>query len=282
MAGMSTLLLGLTKGPAWGWSSPFVDLLIVVGLLMLGLFIVHEMRTRFPLVDLSLFRNREFSTAQMAGLFATLSLASLTFLLPFYWQGLRGYSAQTAGLLMLPVPLTLMVIAPVSGKVSDLFGSRGIATSGLLVIMAGLSMISRVTETTSVEQVMLRLMVFAAGFGMFIAPNNNSVMSSVPAAKRGVAGGLLGMFRYLGQAAGVTFAGTMFALVVADSGGNGVHILTSLAASGSSVPDATALNHSRIAFMKGMSGVALTGVFFAGVAAVLSLFRGKGTLSPNS
>jgi EmrB/QacA subfamily drug resistance transporter len=282
IGGMSTLLLGLTKGPVWGWSSPFVDLLIAAGLLMVGVFITHEMRTRFPLVDLSLFRNREFAAAQMAGLFATLSLASLTFLLPFYWQGLRGYSAQTAGLLMLPVPLTLMVIAPLSGKVSDLLGSRGIATSGLLVIMAGLFMISRVTETTSVEQVILRLMVFAAGFGMFIAPNNNSVMSSVPADKRGVAGGLLGMFRYLGQTAGIAFAGTMFAVVVADSGGDGVHILSSLAASGGSGTDATAFDHSRIVFMKGMSGVALTAVSFAGVAAALSMLRGKGTPNPNS
>lgn len=281
IGGLSTLLLGLTKGPAWGWSSPLVDFLMAAGLLMLGVFIAHEMKTRFPLVDLSLFRNREFAAAQMAGLFATLSLASLTFLLPFYWQGLRGYSAQTAGLLMLPVPLTLMVIAPLSGKVSDLFGSRGIATSGLLIIMAGLFMISRVTETTSVEQVILRLMVFAAGFGMFIAPNNNSVMSSVPADKRGVAGGLLGMFRYLGQTAGVAFAGTIFALVVADSGGDGVHLLSSLVARGSSAPDATTLVSSRIAFMKGMSGVALTAGFFAGIAAALSLLRGKGTPDPS-
>ncbi len=282
MVGMSTLLLGLTKGPAWGWSSPYVDLLIAAGLLILAMFLVHEMRTRFPLVDLSLFRNREFAAAQMAGLFTTLSLASLTFLLPFFWQGLRGYSAQTAGLLMLPVPLTLMVIAPLSGKVSDMFGSRGIATSGLLVVMAGLFMISRVTEATSVEQVVLRLMVFAAGFGMFIAPNNNSIMSSVPAANRGVAGGLLGMFRYLGQTAGIAFAGTMFALVVADSGVDGVHLLSSLAAGGSSAPDAAAFDRSRAAFMAGMSGVALTAVLFAGVAACLSLLRGPGGSSSSS
>ncbi len=253
-----------------------VNLLIVAGLLMLGGFIAHGVRTRFPLVDLSLFRIREFAAAQMAGLFATLSLASLTFLLPFYWQGLRGYSAQKAGLLMLPVPLTLMVVAPLSGKVPDLLGSRGIATSGLLIIMAGLFMISRVTETTSVEQVLLRLMVFAAGFGMFIAPNNNSVMSSVPAAHRGVAGGLLGMFRYLGQTGGIAFAGTLFALVVADSGVDGVHLLSSLAAGGSSAPDAAALDRSRMAFMNGMSGMALTAVSFAGVAAILSLLRGPG------
>ena len=126
---MSALLLGLIKGPSWGWFSFSVDLLILGGLGILSLFIVHELRTRFPLVDLSLFRIREFAAARMAGLFATLAFASLFFLLPFYWQGLRGYSAQETGLLLLPVPLILMIVAPLSGRASDRLGSRGLATS---------------------------------------------------------------------------------------------------------------------------------------------------------
>jgi len=84
------------------------------------------------------------------------------------------------------------------------------------------------------------------------------------------------MFRYLGQTAGIAFAGTIFALVVADSGVDGVHLLSSLAAGGESAADAAALERSRTAFMNGMSGVALTAVFFAGVAALLSLLRGQG------
>ena len=157
IGGMSALLLGLTKGPSWGWLSFSVDLLILGGLVILSLFIVHELRTRFPLVDLSLFRIREFAAAQMAGLFATLAFASLFFLLPFYWQGLRGFSAQETGLLMLPVPLILMIVAPLSGKASDSLGSRGLATTGMLLIMTGLLMVAQVSETMSVAQVLGRL-----------------------------------------------------------------------------------------------------------------------------
>lgn len=274
LGGMSTLLLGLTKGPAWGWSSFSVGALIISGLVIMSLFVLRELRTRFPLVDLSLFQIREFAAAQMAGLFATMSLSSLTFLLPFYWQGLRGFSAQTAGLLMLPVPLTLMIVAPLSGKASDRFGSRGIATTGMLFIMAGLLMVSQLTETMPIPQVLVRLMVFAAGFGMFIAPNNNSIMSCVPPSKRGVSGGLLGMFRYLGQAVGVTFAGSLFAFLVTDASGEGMHLLSSLSSGDSLASDA--LNHSHIAFMHGMRGVVLAGAAFAAVGAVLSLLRGRG------
>lgn len=274
LGGMSSLLLGLTRGPAWGWSSFPVDLLIIGGLVVMSLFILRESRTPYPLVDLSLFRIREFAAAQMAGLFATISLSSLTFLLPFYWQGLRGFSAQTAGLLMLPVPLTLMIIAPLSGKASDTFGSRGIATTGMLFIMAGLFMVSQLTETMPVQQVLLRLMVFAAGFGMFIAPNNNSVMSCVPPQKRGISGGLLGMFRYFGQAVGIAFAGTLFVLLASDVSGDGMHLLSSLGSGDSLAPDV--LSNSHTAFIHGMSGVALAGALFAGIGAVLSVLRGQG------
>ena len=274
IGGMSTLLLGLTKGPAWGWSSFPVGVLIISGLVIMSLFVLRELRTRFPLVDLSLFQIREFAAAQMAGLFATMSLSSLTFLLPFYWQGLRGFSAQTAGLLMLPVPLTLMIVSPLSGKASDTFGSRGIATTGMLLIMTGLLMVSQLTETMPVQQVLVRLMVFAAGFGMFIAPNNNSIMSSVPPSKRGVSGGLLGMFRYLGQAVGVTFAGSLFAFLVTDASGDGMHLLSTLSSGDALASDA--LNQSHTAFIHGMSGVALAGAAFAAVGAVLSLLRGQG------
>ena len=273
LGGMSTLLLGLTKGPAWGWSSFSVGVLIISGLVIMSLFVLRELRTRFPLVDLSLFQIREFAAAQMAGLFATMSLSSLSFLLPFYWQGLRGFSAQTAGLLMLPVPLTLMIVAPLSGKASDRFGSRGIATTGMLFIMTGLLMVSQLTETMPVQQVLVRLMVFAAGFGMFIAPNNNSIMSCVPPSKRGVSGGLLGMFRYLGQAVGVAFAGSLFAFLVTDASGDGMQLLSSLSSGDSLAADA--LNHSHTAFIQGMSGVALAGAAFAAVGAVLSLLRGR-------
>jgi len=274
MGGMSTLLLGLTKGPAWGWSSISVMFLIIGGLVIISLFVVHESRTRFPLVDLSLFRIREFAAAQMAGLFATVSFASLFFLLPFYWQGLRGYSAQETGLLMLPVPLILMIVAPLSGKASDRLGSRGLATTGMLLIMTGLFLVSQLTETMSIVQVLGRLMVFAVGFGLFIAPNNNSVMSCVPPHQRGVAGGLLGMFRYLGQALGVALAGTLFAFLVTDASGNGMHLLSSLSSGDSLASDALSDSHS--AFMLGIRGVTLVGALVAGLGAVLSLLRGQG------
>lgn len=273
--GLVPLLFGVTRGPTWGWTSGSVLGAIGVGLAVMGLFVLREARARFPLVDLTLFKIREFAAGQTAGLFTTMSLSSMTFVLPFYWQGLRGFSAQTAGLLFLPVPLSLMVSAPLAGRLSDRFGARGLSTGGLVVIMIGLFLISQLTATTPIWEGVLRIMVFGTGIGMFMAPNNNAVMSAVPAEKRGIAAGLLGMFRFTGQSIGITFGGTVFAVFVGGVAGLGIEGLPSPDTLDQLAGDAAALEGFQHAFTKGLRGVSLVAIPFAAVAAVLSLLRGK-------
>ncbi|MHB8869694.1 MAG: DHA2 family efflux MFS transporter permease subunit, partial [Thermoleophilia bacterium] len=138
MTGLASVLLAITQGASWGWTSNAVLGLIVLGLAALSVFVWWEARVRYPLVDLTLFRIRAFSAGQLAGLFGTMAFASMMFLLPFYWQGLRGLSAQEAGIMMLPLPVVLMVVAPISGRLSDGHGARAIASSGLLVVASAL------------------------------------------------------------------------------------------------------------------------------------------------
>lgn len=263
MTGLGSFLLGITKGPEWGWSSPLTLALIGCGAIGFFLFLAAERGHPFPLVDFSLFRNRRFVAGQGAGLFATLSLGAMIFLLPFYWQDLRGFSAQAAGLLILPMPLTLMVIAPVAGRLSDAFGTRGIATSGLALIALGLYLISTVDGETEAQQVVAYLVLFGAGFGFFTAPNNNAVMSSIPPERRGIASGLLGMFRYTGQSLGIAFSGTVFAT----AGGE-------LMAHAKHSPEFAAN------FVGGMHWVALGGIPFALLGILFSYLRGPAVRGP--
>ncbi|MFW6174918.1 MAG: MFS transporter, partial [Chloroflexota bacterium] len=274
--GLAMFLLGVTKGPEWAWSETAFAL-IGAGIVILLLFVVRELTARYPLVDLSLFKVREFAAGQTAGLFAMMSLASMMFLFPFYWQGIRGYEAQEAGLLMLPIPMTLMVLAPISGRLSDRWGSRGIATVGLLTIITGLFLLSQLTPDMPVWQVLVRLMVFGAGIGMFIAPNNNGVMSAVPGHKRGVAAGLLGMFRFTGQSVGVALGGTVFALFATAGAGSAFNLesLPSPEMMTLMADDPEMLAAFRSAFVDGLTGVALAAIPFAAVAAWLSFLRGS-------
>ncbi|MHB1345713.1 MAG: DHA2 family efflux MFS transporter permease subunit, partial [Thermoleophilia bacterium] len=209
MTGLASVLLAITQGASWGWTSKAVLSLTVLGVAALAVFVWWELRARYPLVDLTLFRIRAFSAGQLAGLFGTMAFASMMFLLPFYWQGLRGLSAQEAGIMMLPLPVVLMVVAPISGRLSDGHGARAIASSGLLVVAFSLLLISRIDAQTAVWSVLLRVGVLGAGLGMFMAPNNNAVMSSVAAERRGIAAGLLATFRFTGQSVGIAFVGAV-------------------------------------------------------------------------
>jgi len=275
IGGVTPLLLGVTKAPDWGWASPLVLSLIAGGLLVIVLFVIQQQHARFPLVDLSLFRIRQFSSGLTAGVFATIALATLALLFPFYWQGLRGYSAQTAGLLMMPLPFALMFSAPISGRLSDTLGARGIASTGLAVLMLGLFLISQVTATMPILQVAWRLVVFGIGLGMFSAPNNNSVMSAVPATKRGISSGLLGMSRYTGQCFGIAFGATIFVTFATAAGGFALHSLPTSADIAAAASDPAAQQAMSDAFIHGMRAAALCAIPLAGIGALLSMIRGN-------
>ncbi|HJL14431.1 MAG TPA: MFS transporter [Sandaracinaceae bacterium LLY-WYZ-13_1] len=210
LGGLFGTLMGLTRAPEWGWADPRTLGAFGVGLPLLALFAWRQRRATHPLVKPSLMTIRPFVAGQVAGLFATMVLVSMVFLLPFYWQALRGLSAQRAGLLMLPVPLSLMVMAPIAGRLSDRIGARGLTSVGLVGGAAAAFLIGQVDERTAVVDVLWRLALFGLSLGMFLAPNNNATMSAAPAADRGVASGLLALFRFTGQVLGIAFAGTLF------------------------------------------------------------------------
>lgn len=211
VAGLTSLLLGLTRAPDWGWAAPATQGSLGAGLLVLGAFLAWEARVEHPLIDLTLFRIRTFTGAQVAGILATLSYSCLTFLFPFYWQGIRGLPAETAGVLMMPLPLTFMVTSPVAGWLSDRAGARVLCTLGMLVSGVGLLGLAGIQPDSSLGRVLPAFALFGLGLGLFMAPNNSAVMSSVPAARRGVASGLLGTVRYMGQSLGVALGGTLLA-----------------------------------------------------------------------
>ncbi len=275
--GLSGTLLGVTKGPDWGWTTGKTLLSIIGGLAVLALFVLWEMRRRAPLVDLSLFKIQEFTAGQLAGLFATMSLSSLTFLFPFYWQGMRGYSAEKAGILLLPLPLALMVAAPIAGRLSDRVGARGISTAGLLVLALALFLLSRITVGMAIWNVLWRLLFLGAGLGMFTAPNNNAVMSSVPSQRRGIAAGLLGMFRFSGQSAGIAFAGVIFAVFAVAPGGFAMHGLPTTSEASGIAANPAQVEQLRTAFVHGLDAVALAAIPLACFGALLSLLRGRAT-----
>jgi EmrB/QacA subfamily drug resistance transporter len=272
MIALSALLLGVTKAIEWGWTSRATLISLTVGVVSFVLFLGRERRFSHPLIQPSLMRNRPFIAGQLAGTLAMLSLLGMSFLMPFYWQGLRGMSAQYAGVLMLPLPLGIMVLSPVSGRLSDAYGARGIATAGMLLVTAGLWLMSRVDADTAIASVLCRYTLVGIGLGMFLAPNNNAIMSAAPGAHRGVASGLIALFRFTGQSLGIAFGGTVFLHAASAAAGNRVLEASELAHLSS---DPQLFEALRGAFESGFRTLCLTSLPLSLLGALLSFARGK-------
>ena len=184
---ITLLLLGLTLGSLTDLATQAI---VGVSILLFAFFIFLERRAKFPALDLSLFKIRLFTAGNIANLLSGLAFAALAFVLTLYFQLVRGYDPFTAGIFLIPLDVTLILIGPVSGWLSDKWGARGLSTIGLLIASAGFFLLSGIDQGTSYPQLAIFLVVIGFGIGMFRSPNASSVMGSVPGAKRGISSGV--------------------------------------------------------------------------------------------
>src|SRR5207249_7475651 len=112
-------------------------------------FFLVERRTRFPVLDLSLFRIRLFTVGNIANLLSGLAFAGLAFVMTLYFQLVRGYDPLHAGIFLIPLDATLIMIGPISGSLSDKWGARGLSTLGLVIASLGFFLLIRFAPATS-------------------------------------------------------------------------------------------------------------------------------------
>jgi len=202
--GLLALLLALTSGIQYRFTSaPILGLFAVFAVATVA-FIARERRARCPTLDLSLFRNRVYNFSVLAATMQSLALFSVNFMIVFYLQGVRGYDPLKAALLLIPMPLLSSVIGPFSGVVADRIGARGPATLGLLLQAAALVGFMQLTPTTTYLQLACGLTLMGLGGGMFFPPNTSAAMSAAPRERLGVASATLGTMRQTGMV--VSFA----------------------------------------------------------------------------
>src|SRR5881409_4263597 len=133
-ASITLLLLGLTLGSI---TDPLSLTLTGLSFLLVIIFALAERRASFPVLDLSLFRNRLFTAGNIANLLSGLAFAALAFIMTLYFQLVRGYDPLHAGIFLIPLDVTLIVVGPIRGSLSDRWGARGLSTAGLLVAAGG-------------------------------------------------------------------------------------------------------------------------------------------------
>lgn len=223
LVGLTALLLGLNQGADLGWGSITVLGLLTVAVLLLILFIVIERHSTAPMLDLSLFRVPLFSTATASAILNYICVYSITFLMPFYLIQGRGLNPAQAGLLLTAQPILMAITAPISGTLSDRFGSRGPGMLGMGFLSLGLFLLSRVNEATGLWYIALGLAVAGLGTGTFISPNTSALMGSAPKTRQGVASGVLATARNFGMVLGIGLAGAIFATYLAHNSALGLY-----------------------------------------------------------
>jgi EmrB/QacA subfamily drug resistance transporter len=189
LIGLLGLMISLAFGGLYGWTTAWVLGGFVAFVIALPAFLWVESHVSAPLLDLSLFRIRLFAMGNLTSLLNGIARNGVLFLLVFYLQGAKGDDPVTAGLLLAPLAVGLLVLSPISGALADRFGSRLLATAGMVVTAIGLFGLTSLTVDTPYAVLALWQLVIGAGSGLFASPNASAVMGVVPPKQRGAGAG---------------------------------------------------------------------------------------------
>jgi EmrB/QacA subfamily drug resistance transporter len=206
--GLVALIFGFTLLPEMSgmW-------LIVGGIVGLSLFTGWEMRTKSPVLDISLFRNsRAFTFSNLAALINYSATWAVSFLISLYLQYLKGFNPESAGLILVAMPAMQAIFSPLAGRLSDKIEPRIIASTGMGLTTVGLIIFTFLNEETSLELIIGNLILMGFGFALFSSPNTNAVMSSAPNTAYGVASATLSTMRQVGMVFSMGLAMLMFTI----------------------------------------------------------------------
>ncbi|MAD93722.1 MAG: MFS transporter [Gammaproteobacteria bacterium] len=221
------LFFAALTGFAQGHASWMIGLPLVLTVVVGWFFVRRQLDQPFPLLPIDLLRIPVFSLSIGTSVcsFAAQMLAMVS--IPFYFQKTLGLSEIETGLLMTPWPLATMVMAPIAGRLLDRVHAGLLGGIGLAIFATGLFMLAALPQEATHLEIMLRMLLCGAGFGLFQSPNNHTILTAAPLERSGGASGMLSTARLVGQTTGAALVALSFNLF-AD---NGTH--ASLIAAGS-------------------------------------------------
>lgn len=180
-------------------------ILTLLSLMLLITFIWHQSQSTAPLIRVQLFKeNRVFSVSLATSFFMYGSNFALLFLLSLYLQYIKGYTPAFSGKILLLQAIMMAIVAPFAGKLSDRFQARVVASIGCVIALSGYIIMQQLDPTTDALVVSIALVLIGLGFGLFSTPNNNAIMSSIPASQVGVASASMNLGRTVGNLVGMS------------------------------------------------------------------------------
>lgn len=303
---LSSLVYAIIEGPHEGWTAPITLACFGLAVGAMALFILRELNTDHPMLDLRLFRDRRFSVASGGMTLTFFAMFGTFFLVSLYFQLVLGYTPLESGLLQLPMAFIMMFTAPQAPKLVARFGPNRVVPAGLAFTAVGLGVFSQVAVDSPLAFIYLAIVPLAFGMAITMTPLTTMIMASVPLNRAGVGSAMNDTTRELGGALGVAILGSAVASVfsrdmtpIADqftdanaaaevtSGLPGVFkVAGELGRAGSQHPDAAlipqVIEAGKAAFVNGMGLAAGLGSAIVVIAAVLSwrLLPGRDWVDP--
>jgi EmrB/QacA subfamily drug resistance transporter len=209
--GLFALTYGLIEANTYGWSSARIVGSFVLAGISLVAFVQLERRQRAPMLPLELFRNGTYTGANLVMLLVALAMFGVFFFVSLYMQNILGYSPVQAGAAFLPMTILIILVAPVAGKTSDRIGSRGLVTTGMILIAVQLLMFSRLGIDASFWNLFPALVVGGIGMALTMTPSAAAATRSVPVDKAGIGSAVLNSARQVGGTMGIALMGAIMA-----------------------------------------------------------------------
>jgi EmrB/QacA subfamily drug resistance transporter len=208
---LGALAYAIIQGPGYGWLSPNITGFFLLSMAALAALLAYEPRRDEPLIDFRLFRSVPFSAANVTAVCAIAATAGFLFLTTLYLQDVRGFSPVQTGLTILPMPVTMALCAPLSGRLLASHGPRVplvVAGTALTLSSAALSQLS---FTSGPLFLIVTYSLFGVGVGMVSSAITNGFMSGLPKSQAGMASGMNSASRQVGTSLGVAIVGSVLA-----------------------------------------------------------------------
>jgi EmrB/QacA subfamily drug resistance transporter len=225
IVGVVSLVYGLIEAPAKGWVSTSTLGAFAIALVVLAGFVAWELRVEEPMVDMHYFRNPAFSTGTGGMVLVFVAMFGVMFLITQYFQLVLGYSPLSAALRLMPIAMIMLVVAPLTPRLSAIFGAHRIVACGMLGIATGLLLFSGLTTHTPYAYVIVCVIPLTTGIALSMSPMTASIMMAVPARRAGAGSAMNDASRELGAGLGVAVLGSVAA---SRYSGRMAHLLTGL------------------------------------------------------
>nr|WP_143191955.1 MFS transporter [Paenibacillus sp. P46E] len=214
-----TLFAGLLLGQQLGYGDSRILSALIAAAAAFIVFIIVELRRTQPLLQLSLFKNPLFSLSILCAFLVFVANFCFNIIAPFYAQNMLNLSPFYAGFLLMLFPISMVVVAPLSGALSDKIGSEFLTFAGLIVMVIAQFGLARLHDGSAVALVGVWIAMLGIGSGLFQSPNNSLIMSKVPRTQLGSAGSVNSLVRNVGMVVGITIATTILFHVMSNKAG---------------------------------------------------------------